>query len=245
MSTTEGPHTHAGDRPSAPRRPQRLGTIVSICLVGLLLVPVAVFASDRFRDVSSSSVFHDDIGALADAGVTQGCAEGDRFCPTREVTRGQMSGFLHRGLATTAFDKSEAALTDDGQGGMGGAPVTVTLDGAGAPRDGSGLAVLEGAVTVFTEQDVSGPCPCEAEARVYREGSGQHGPSMWSQLPGEAANGAEGMTSVALPVSWTVPHDAGASGDYSVAVYVNGSQPAGARAEATLSATLVPFGEAG
>ena len=48
-----------------------------------------------FTDVNADSVHYANINALAESGVTQGCAT-DEFCPRRDTTRAQMT-FLHRG----------------------------------------------------------------------------------------------------------------------------------------------------
>lgn len=54
---------------------------------------------DLFSD-DDPSIFEGDIDKLATAGVTKGCdpPDNDRFCPTENVTRGQMAAFLHRAL---------------------------------------------------------------------------------------------------------------------------------------------------
>jgi len=54
-----------------------------------------------FVDVPAGSVFAEDIGRLATAGITQGCnpPHNDRFCPDGLVTRGQLAAFLHRALS--------------------------------------------------------------------------------------------------------------------------------------------------
>lgn len=46
------------------------------------------------------SIFEADIDRLGTVGVTRGCnpPTNDRFCPTGNVTRGQMAAFLHRAL---------------------------------------------------------------------------------------------------------------------------------------------------
>ena len=51
-----------------------------------------------FVDVPASNTFHLDILRLAAAGVTKGCnpPSNDMFCPSRDVTRGEMTAFLHR-----------------------------------------------------------------------------------------------------------------------------------------------------
>jgi hypothetical protein len=54
---------------------------------------------DLFTD-DDDSIFEGDIDRLGAAGVTRGCnpPTNDRFCPTDNVTRGQMAAFLHRAL---------------------------------------------------------------------------------------------------------------------------------------------------
>ena len=48
-----------------------------------------------FGDVGSNNAHADAIAALAEVGITQGCAS-DRYCPTRAVTRGEIASFLAR-----------------------------------------------------------------------------------------------------------------------------------------------------
>ena len=61
------------------------------------------------------SPFEADIAWVADQGITEGCdAAGDRYCPTRDVTRGQMAAFLARALELTATsDVSFDDVPDD------------------------------------------------------------------------------------------------------------------------------------
>ncbi len=56
---------------------------------------------DLFLD-DDGSIFEDQIDKLATAGVTRGCNPpvNDEFCPTSDVTRGQMAAFLRRALGT-------------------------------------------------------------------------------------------------------------------------------------------------
>jgi hypothetical protein len=60
-----------------------------------LTVPLAVFASHQFTDVPNSNLYHADIDALVDSGVTTGCG-GGRYCPKAYVTREQMAAFMNR-----------------------------------------------------------------------------------------------------------------------------------------------------
>ncbi|HEX2766163.1 MAG TPA: S-layer homology domain-containing protein [Candidatus Limnocylindria bacterium] len=61
----------------------------------LLAFPLGVLASHQFTDVPDSNPFHNDIDALVDSGVTSGCG-GGKYCPSSNVTRGQMAAFLNR-----------------------------------------------------------------------------------------------------------------------------------------------------
>jgi hypothetical protein len=51
-----------------------------------------------FVDVAPDSTFANDIAKLAAAGITKGCnpPENDEYCPTEEITRGQMAAFIDR-----------------------------------------------------------------------------------------------------------------------------------------------------
>jgi hypothetical protein len=61
-----------------------LGTVISVDLADAI----------SFVD-TADSVFVDDIAWLSASGITTGCGP-DTFCPTQDVTRGQMAAFLHR-----------------------------------------------------------------------------------------------------------------------------------------------------
>jgi hypothetical protein len=79
-----------------PRR--RFRAILALMLGALLLAPTGVWAANRFVDVPDDNTFHDDIDAIAEAGVTRGCnpPANDEFCPDDFVTRQQMAAFLNR-----------------------------------------------------------------------------------------------------------------------------------------------------
>jgi hypothetical protein len=77
-------------------RDPRLLVLLSAALLGAAVAfPLGVIASHQFTDVPTSNSFHADIDALADAGVTSGCAAG-KYCPKDFVTREQMAAFLNR-----------------------------------------------------------------------------------------------------------------------------------------------------
>ncbi len=70
---------------------------------------------DRFRD-DDDSVFEGAIERLAQAGITVGCnpPTNDRFCPDRNVTRGEMAAFLGRAFGYTDDGGGNWFVDDDG-----------------------------------------------------------------------------------------------------------------------------------
>ena len=71
-------------------------------------------SKDYFSD-DEGSVFEADINAIAEAGITKGCnpPDNDRFCPDREVTRGQMAAFLVRAFGYTDSGDGDLFTDDD------------------------------------------------------------------------------------------------------------------------------------
>ena len=49
-----------------------------------------------FSDVASDAWYGADVARLAASGMTVGCGDGTRFCPSRDTTRAQMAAFLWR-----------------------------------------------------------------------------------------------------------------------------------------------------
>lgn len=82
---------------------------------GCTPTPVQGAENNRFQDVLANSTGEDHIYALADAGVTTGCAP-DLFCPDCDVARYQMAVFIARAAsldvsnppATPSFDDVDA-----------------------------------------------------------------------------------------------------------------------------------------
>ena len=72
--------------------------LLIVAAFALFLVPVAAIAAAGFTDVDDDSVFVADIQWMKDNSITKGCnpPTNDRFCPGNNVTREQMSAFMHR-----------------------------------------------------------------------------------------------------------------------------------------------------
>lgn len=82
--------------PSQDRRRRLIS--VAVAITAVMVIPLAVVATDVFDDVPDSNVHHDDITWLKEAGVTIGCnpPANDQYCPDDSVTRAQMASFMRR-----------------------------------------------------------------------------------------------------------------------------------------------------
>jgi hypothetical protein len=107
--------------------------VVSAVVGALVAVPVAVYASHSFTDVSDSNTFHDDIAWLKDSGVTKGCnpPENTEYCPDDNVTRGQMAAFMRRLAENRVVDAGTVdGLASDEMASVAGTHGSSTSQGA-------------------------------------------------------------------------------------------------------------------
>ena len=105
-----------------------------VAVLAAFVAPVTAMAVDQFTDVPDTNIFHSDIAWLADNGVTKGCnpPANDKFCPSSNVTRGQMAAFMKRLSTTQIVDagtlegQTAEDLTSDGFSIYHDAPVDIT-----------------------------------------------------------------------------------------------------------------------
>jgi hypothetical protein len=85
-----------------PRDTVTRGQMATFLSRSLDLVPTS---EDHFVD-DENHMFEDAINRLASAGITKGCnpPSNDRFCPDREMTRGEMAAMLARAFDYPAVD---------------------------------------------------------------------------------------------------------------------------------------------
>ncbi|MPZ71374.1 MAG: hypothetical protein GEU71_17900 [Actinobacteria bacterium] len=132
---------------------RRRKVMIAVVATALLITPLAAWAGDRFADVPDSNIFHDDIGWLADSGVTFGCnpPANTEFCPSDNVTREQMAAFMRRLAegqvvdAATALEADHAATADDADtldGKDSTAYTTLWATTAGAFDEGTSIGSL-------------------------------------------------------------------------------------------------------
>lgn len=130
-------------------------------LVGLIIalvvgIPAISIAGDRFSDVPSSNIFHDDISWLADQGVTRGCnpPANDEFCPEDPVTRQQMAAFMRRFANTLEAGATPLLAGSEGNDRSLPDDTWTTLDSftINVPS-GSGVLLLNATAGFFIQTD--------------------------------------------------------------------------------------------
>ena len=123
-----------------------------LVLLLTLLVAAPVLASDTFGDVPNSNPHHNDINAIAVAGITRGCNPPalTNYCPDQAVRRDQMASFLQRGLGRGARTQQTDILFDNVV-----APATLSSTNLTVP--GSGFVQMN-AVAQATQVFIPGLC---------------------------------------------------------------------------------------
>src|SRR5687767_6603385 len=104
-------------------------------LVGLLLLalPGVVLAAHQFNDVGVNHPFHNQITAIADAGITAGFDDGG-YHPSEAVTRQAMAAFMERGFGRAGQES--------------GPPLTVGLMVNAGSDSAPAVAVQQVSITV-------------------------------------------------------------------------------------------------
>lgn len=151
---------------STTRRPVTILTAAAAVLA--MGAGIAVANHTAFTDVPGTNPFHDQIDSLADACVAGGFGDAT-FRPGDAVTRGQMTGFLDRGLARAfAGDAGDVVAPAFGTGAGLSTPVvaaTVTVTTPDLPGDCDLDVVLSGHVTTYINGTLGTHCtstPCQA-----------------------------------------------------------------------------------
>jgi hypothetical protein len=86
---------------------KRMWLVVGLtAIITAAMVLPAYGAITRFTDVPDSNIFAEDINWMDENGITSGCGA-DTYCPTANVTRQQMSAFMHRLATYQVVDAAE------------------------------------------------------------------------------------------------------------------------------------------
>jgi hypothetical protein len=151
--------------PGSWLRPRRLA--LGAIALAAIAIPLAL-ASDRFMDVPNNNPHHDDISAIAGAGVTTGCGPG-LYCPDEPVLREQMASFLRRGIGRVALGDLTPMMSGSGgfPGGTASWSYTIT---PGLPMNAlpgaRGFIKVEAVITVRNDVGIK----CQIVGNVLLDG---------------------------------------------------------------------------
>jgi hypothetical protein len=143
---------------------------MTLLLMGFLVgVPTAALAGHEFPDVPTGHPFHDDIGAIAQAGITAGFTDGT-YRPGDPVTRQSMAAFMHRGFGRVGFavgpitEEVHVDANDVISNPVLVRALTVTVPGANNAYSPSQLVHLTGRLTLSAAMGPAAGCPCDFAA---------------------------------------------------------------------------------
>jgi hypothetical protein len=114
--------------------------------------PAVAVANHIFSDVPTSWIFHGDIERVYDARITAGCSA-STYCPTENVTRGQMAAFLSRTGGRVAYDTDGFAFDLAMQKVL----ATVTIRPGNVPG-GTAFIKLDASMYAYTNGDNETGC---------------------------------------------------------------------------------------
>lgn len=224
------------DRPRL-RNGRRLKLLVTAVTAALVLAaPGIVLArglSDIFTDVPNTNQFHDDIGAIARAGVTTGCGA-SVYCPNDNVTREAMAAFMHRGFGRVTRRTIGGFTLAAGYITVGAESITVGLP-PGSLAGAAGFVQADGYLQLHTVNATG--CPCILEAFTNLDGLPMTSLTSITTIP------AGGDTWAMLPI--TGVRAVTTSGVHTVNLNARASGTSSWTANAELVASYFPFGGTG
>jgi hypothetical protein len=208
--------------------------LAAVILVVVLAIPGVALASHQFPDVTNANPFHDDISAIALAGITTGCGGGN-FCPTGVLTRQQEAAFIHRASGRVGADDAFGLAVAPGVD-VNVAALTITTGLPGGTIGGAnGFLKIDGTVSLY--ETVADGCDCFASINVVVDGVQDSAETFVYLDNNPSYQLSVGAISASVPVT---------SGTKTVQLVVNeyiGTETLAAYS--SLTALYVPFGSSG
>jgi hypothetical protein len=164
-------HVTIEANPRAWRRSRRLLVVGAFVLA--IALPAAVLAIDRFDDVPNDQIFHNQISAIAGAGITTGCGApaARTYCPEDFVRRDAMAAFMHRGFGRVTLDDLTTATPGTSEAAPAGWTYSITPGlPAGALAGAAGFIKTEATISINLTNATG--CPCQYRAALYVTGFG-------------------------------------------------------------------------
>jgi hypothetical protein len=225
-------------------RPKMAKRLTRVGLVALMLaLPVVVSASHQFSDVPTSHTFHAAIARAFGARLTTGCTS-TRFCPDANVSRGQMTAFLNRGLGRGEGGAGGTGLADDWATFDNNVLAAVDLLHGGAPG-GSGHVLVTASASAYTT--LAGTCPCEFAVWLINEDTGEESAGSFTVISNVPTPPDSELTSWyegAAAVSYLFTVQSGVTNSYLLGATINPTTPPTgdvAGAEWNITAVYIPF----
>ena len=220
------------------RQRRSLKLLVILMALVCAAFPFAALAAHQFTDVPSGHTFHSDIDRLYDARITTGCATA-KYCPADPVTRGQMAGFLNRGLGRVGFEETGfIELVEPLQ------VIATRSIKAGNVTGGQAFLVIMAGINMFPIPN-TGSCPCTGQFYLDIRNSRGQAPS----FPSDSDTFYTFLGTSSSDVdSGTGLHVVGVPTGTTWVVRLIGTQVAGSmdtRVRATITVQYVPFSEDG
>ena len=235
-----------------PRSPMRRLLVVITTMIALATLPMMTVASDRFADVGDGHAFHDAINELWRARITGGCATNPRrYCPDDAVSRGQLAGFLTRGLGRVTYDRGADTTSNS--------VASVTVDAGGLPG-GTGYVLINASVSAWTELGADAEAPAsmimfgvERSATPYDQHEADE--VSWSAafnlfgpeappFEGDPEDGGFARASGSMSEVFVVP--SGESHTFDLVIHVERTDPTSSvEVSGHMTALYVPFAEPG
>ena len=138
-------------------------TAVLGALMTMIIATGVVLAAHSFPDVPDDHTFHEDIDWLVENGITDGYPNGN-FGPEDNVTRGQMSAFLHRMDTNLGQEEYGVATIDVTKTGGVTVPYAAYSTTLGSP-----VADTASGVFRFTCDAADAPCSIGVNAAALSD----------------------------------------------------------------------------
>jgi len=232
---------------------RRKFSLAGVILVLVVLLPTVVLAGDRFTDVPSdpgdpTGQFHDQINAIAGAGITKGCnPAGTLFCPEDPVDRRSMAAFMTRGFSRVGNASDIYSVTAlpsvpaSGQTSFDPVDVgSVTIDVPGATGE-TQFVMITGKLGVYTNSTFATYCTgatCTWRIEIY------DGTTILDDAIFRPTGDNDAAT---MSLNAVVPEGSGTTQTYTMRIWYEGTIATGTFTpyDFSLSAITVPFGATG
>lgn len=174
--------TQDAARPAPRRLRRRVALVIGALALAFAVPAMALAVTATFTDVPPTHAFYKDVERMYAARITTGCSAG-KYCPSANVTRGQMAAFLGRtgGLA----EQGAGGFDLTTQGAIILAEVTIK---PGAASGGTVYVQLVGTFGAYTQDPDTAAYPYKGVFAIADKDGGVVGYEHYVQIESVAAD---------------------------------------------------------